>query len=127
VIYVRSTDKSVEEAAADLEASVQRHGFGVLHTYDFKATLRSKGFDLPNECRILEVCNPKQASEILRNDMRVNMALPCRISVYEDDGQTKIGMIRPTALLGLVSESGELSKAAEEVERTVTAIIEESI
>jgi uncharacterized protein (DUF302 family) len=127
VIYVRSTDKSVEEAASAVEASVQRHGFGVLHTYDFRATLRSKGFDLPNECRVLEVCNPKQAAEILRNDMRVNMALPCRISVYEDSGQTKIGMIRPTALLGLISQSGELGKAAEEVERTVAAIIEESI
>ena len=127
MIYVRNTDKSVEEAAADVEASVQRHGFGVLHTYDFRATLRSKGFDLPNECRVLEVCNPKQASEILRNDMSVNMALPCRISVYEDSGQTKIGMIPPTALLALVSQSGELSKVAEEVERTVTAIIEESI
>ncbi len=127
MIYVRSTDKSVEEAASAVEASVQRHGFGVLHTYDFTATLRAKGFDLPNECRVLEVCNPKQAFEILRNDMRVNMALPCRISVYEDSGQTKIGMIRPTALLGLVSQSGELGKAAEEVERTVAAIIEESI
>jgi len=127
MIYVKSSDKSVEQAAADVEAAAQRHGFGVLHSYDFKATLRSKGFDLPNECRVLEVCNPRQASEILRSDMRVNMALPCRISVYEDAGRTRIGMIRPTALLGLISESGELGKAASEVERTVEAIIDESI
>ena len=126
-MYVRTTSKSVDEAVSDLEAAVQRNGFGVLHTYDFRATLHSKGFDLPNECRVLEVCNPRQASEILNRNMNVNMALPCRISVYEDGGQTKIGMIRPTALLALISESEELSEAAEEVEKTVIEIIEESI
>jgi len=47
--------------------------------------------------------------------------------VYEDAGQTKIGMIQPTGLLGLISDSGELRQAAEEVERTVVAIIEDSI
>ncbi len=127
MIYVRDTDKSVEDATAAVLASVQRHGFGVLHSYDFRATLRAKGFELPNECRVLEVCNPRQASEILRNDMRVNMALPCRISVYEDAGQTRIGMIPPTDILGLISESAELGQAAEEIERTIVAIIEESI
>jgi uncharacterized protein (DUF302 family) len=126
-MYVRTTDKSVDKAVSDLEAAVQRHGFGVLHTYDFRGTLHSKGFDLANECRILEVCNPRQATEILKRDMKVNMALPCRISVYEEGGQTKIGMIQPTALLALISESQELSKVAEEVEETVVAIIEESI
>lgn len=102
--YVRATAKSVADAVSDVEASVKRHGFGVLHAYDFKETLRSKGFDLPNECHVLEVCNPKQANEILRTDMSINMALPCRISVHEDAGRTWIGMIRPTALLRLVSE-----------------------
>ena len=126
-MYIRTTTKSVDDAVSDLEAAIQRHGFGVLHTYDFRATLNSKGFDLPNECRVLEVCNPRQASEILKRDMKVNMALPCRISVYEDNGQTNIGMVPPTALLALISESKELSKAAEEVEKTAIAIIDESI
>lgn len=127
MIYVRTTKKSVDQASADVEAAVGRHGFGVLHTYDFKATLGSKGFELANECRVLEVCNPKQASEILHDDMRMNMALPCRISVYEDGGETKIGMIRPTALLQLISDSEQLARAAKDVEQTVEAIIDESV
>ena len=52
--YIRDTKKSVDQAVSDVEASVQRHGFGVLHTYDFKATLRAKGFEIPNDCRVLE-------------------------------------------------------------------------
>ena len=41
--YVVETDKSFEQAAADLEAAVTRHGFGVLHVHDLGQTLRSKG------------------------------------------------------------------------------------
>ena len=127
MLYIKKTKKSVDEAMHDLKASVQRHGFGVLHTYDFKVTLAEKGFELPNECRVVEICNPKQASEILDQDMTVNLALPCRVSIYEDGGQTRIGMIPPTSLLGLVSESSDLSTVAKEVEQTVATIIDESI
>ena len=127
MLYIRETKKSVDQAMNDLEASVQRHGFGVLHTYDFKQTLADKGFELANECRVVEICNPQQASEILHEDMKVNMALPCRVSIYEDGGYTRIGMIPPTSLLGLVSQSADLSTAARDVEQTIATIIDESI
>ena len=127
MLYIKDTSKTVDQAAADLEASAKRHGFGLLHAYDFKQTLRDKGFDLANECRVLEICNPALASEILATHMSLNMALPCRVSVYEEGGTTKIGMIPPTALLSMISDSAELREAAEAVEQTVTAIIDESI
>ncbi|MBI4574536.1 MAG: DUF302 domain-containing protein [candidate division NC10 bacterium] len=50
-----------------------------------------------NACKILEVCNPQRATQVLTANMGVNMALPCRISVYQEGGKTRIGMIRPTA------------------------------
>ena len=31
--------------------------------------------------------------------MKLTMALPCRISVYTEAGQTRIGTIRPGAML----------------------------
>ncbi len=126
-MYIKTTDKSVDQAAADVEAAAQRQGFGVLHAYDFKAILHSKGFDLPNECRVLEICSPVQANRILHEEMKVNMALPCRVSIYEDAGRTRIGTIPPTALLGLVSQSEDLSKTAREVEQAICAIIDESV
>lgn len=124
--YVVTSSKSVEQAAADLEAAVKQHGFGVLHTYDLKQTLASKGVELPHECRILEVCNPRQAARVLSADMSMNMALPCRISVYEEGGQTRIGMVRPTALLASLSESPSLREVAEEVEQATIRMIEDA-
>jgi len=124
---VRETEKSVEEATAAVEAAAARHGFGVLHRYDFREILRSKGFDLEPECRVLEVCSPAVASEALASDIGVNLALPCRISVYEEGGRTRIGSIRPTALLALVSEDPTVEAAAKGVEETIDAIIAEAV
>lgn len=124
--YIKETRKSVDQAYADLEDAIKCHGFGLLHQYDFKQTLKDKGFELPNECRVLEVCNPKQACEVLHMDMGINMALPCRISIYEDAGKRYIGMIPPSTLLALISQAGELQGVAQEVERTLRQIIDEA-
>ena len=56
--------------------------------------------------------------------MGMNIALPCRISVYQDGGKTLIGMVRPTVLLSSLSKSEELQLIAEQVEQDTIAIIE---
>jgi uncharacterized protein (DUF302 family) len=124
MLYKKQTMKSVDRAFEDLQASVKGHGFGMLHYYDFRKTLADKGFDLPNECLVLEVCNPRQAAEVLAMDMSVNMALPCRVSIFEEHGKTYIGMVPPTDQLSLVSEDVRIAEAAREVERTMKAIID---
>ncbi len=124
--YVVDSTKSVEQAAADLEQAVAKHGFGVLHVHDLKGTLHSKGIDFPNECRIFEVCNPQKALEVLSEDMEMNMALPCRISVYEENGKTRIGTILPTAILGMLSNSDKLREVAREVEDISIRIINDA-
>jgi len=124
--YVVDSDKPVAQATEDLKAAVARHGFGVLHEYDLQATLAGKGFDLANECRILEICNPGQAFEVLSEEMDMNIALPCRVSVYSEDGRTKLAMAKPTDLLGQLSDSPKLVDIAEEVEQKTTAMIDEA-
>lgn len=127
MLYTKETLKSVDRAFADLEASIKQHGFGMLHSYDFRKTLAEKGFGIADECRVLEVCNPKQASEVLGVDMSLNMALPCRISIYQDHGKTIIGMVPPTALLALISTDPSIAAAAQQVERTMQAIIDDAV
>lgn len=124
--YIVETSKSVKQAAADLQESVLKHKFGVLHIYDLQETLKNKGVDLANACQILEVCNPQNAKEVLIEDMDLNLALPCRVSVYSEKGKTKIGMIRPTVMLKLLSDSPKLKKTAEEVENAIITMIDEA-
>jgi uncharacterized protein (DUF302 family) len=116
----------VETATRDLQQAVERNRFGVLHVHDPQKTLKEKGVDFPNACKILEVCNPQRAVEVLTGNMRVNLALPCRISVYQDEGKTKIGMIRPTALLALFPGGTDVRTVAEDVERETMRMIDEA-
>lgn len=127
MIYIRQTQKSVDQVFEDLVAAAKARGFGVLHHYDFKKTLEGKGFALANECRVLEICDPQQASAVLAVDMALNMALPCRISIYQDDGRTFVGMIPPTAMLKLVSSDPRVEPAARLVEQTMEQIIESAL
>lgn len=124
--HMVETAKSVPQAADDLEAAVKRHGFGVLHVYDLKETLARKGAPIDNECRILEICNPEKAREVLNEDMSMNLALPCRVSVFEEGGRTRIGLLSPRATLALLSDAPELAALADEVETAIKAMIDEA-
>ncbi len=124
--YIAETDKSFDQASADLEAAVKRHGFGVLHVHDLGTTLRSKGIPFDNQCKVFEVCNPGQAAKVLATDMRLNMALPCRISVFTENGRTKIGLIKPAQMLSALSQDPALVQIAREVEEKTVQMVDDA-
>lgn len=125
--YIRKTDKSIEQASDDLQAAVVKHGFGVLHVHNLKQTLQGKGVEIEENCLVFEVCNPHQAKKVLEADMTMNMALPCRISVYSEKGQNYIGMISPAAMLGMLSDSEDLNAVAGEVEAQSIKMIDDAV
>lgn len=124
--YIVESNKSFDDASTDLEAAVTRHEFGVLHIHDLGSTLRSKGIDFDEQCRVFEVCNPGQAAKVLSTDMRLNMALPCRISVFTENGQTRIGLIEPVQMLSSLSEDPDLLEVAKEVEAKTILMVDEA-
>jgi uncharacterized protein (DUF302 family) len=124
--YIVDTDKSFDQASADLESAVKRLGFGVLHVHDLGTTLRSKGIAFDKQCKVFEVCNPGQAAKVLATDMRLNMALPCRISVFTDKGKTKIGLIKPVQMLAALSQDAALLQIAKEVEDKTIQMVDEA-
>ena len=122
--FILDTPKSFEEASSALQEAVVDQGFGVLAVHDLGHTLRSKGLKFAEQCRIFEVCNPQQAAAVLSTTMALNLALPCRISVYTEAGTTRICMIRPEAMLASLSADPSLREVARAVEASTTAIIE---
>lgn len=124
--YIVETDKTFKQASEDLAAAVTRNGFGVLHVHDLGNTLRSKGISFDEQCKVFEVCNPLQAAKVLATDMRLNMALPCRISVFTEKGATKIGLIKPAEMLASLSDDPELTQVAHEVEEKTRLMVDEA-
>ena len=84
-----------------------------------------KGVAFARECLIFEVCQPQQAKKVLDENMSVSTALPCRISVYEEDGKTVLATLKPTTLLGMF-QSPQLERVAQEVEDTLGKIMREA-
>ena len=120
-----STDKTVSEAAAALQAAVQANHFGVMQVHNLKETMAKKGVEFARECLIFEVCQPQQAKKVLDENMSVSTALPCRISIYEEGGKTVLATLKPTTLLAMFI-TPQLKGVAEEVEATIVKIMKEA-
>ena len=120
-----STDRTVSQAAAALQAVVQANHFGVMQVHNLKETMEKKGVEFGHECLIFEVCQPQQAKKILDQNMSVSTALPCRISIYEEGGKTVLATLKPTTLLAMFN-APQLEGVAQEVENTIVKIMKEA-
>jgi uncharacterized protein (DUF302 family) len=125
MLITLSTDKTVSDAAAALQAAVQANHFGVMQMHNLKETMAKKGVEFAHECLIFEVCQPQQAKKVLDENMSVSTALPCRISIYEEGGKTVLATLKPTTLLALFN-SPQLEEVAQEVEDTIVTIMQEA-
>jgi uncharacterized protein (DUF302 family) len=114
--------KTVAEIAQAFAEVCARHQFGLLGFYNLRQKLNEKGLPFDRECLVFEVCNPRQAQKVLEQNIAIATALPCRIAVYQEDGQTRLATIRPTALLSLFPNP-ELLPVAQEVESVLAQIM----
>lgn len=126
MIYSKHSPRSPEDVEKRLGEAAARHKFGILHVHDLRQTLDSKGIQLGCECKVYDVCNPQAAAGALHSDMRVSSVLPCRISVFSEDGGCLISTVKPTSLFEATGLKGAES-LAEEVERELLAIIDETV
>jgi uncharacterized protein (DUF302 family) len=120
-----STDKTLSETAAALQAAVQANHFGVMQVHNLKETMAKKGVEFARECLIFEVCQPQQAKKVLEENMSVSTALPCRISIYQEGGKTMLAALKPTLLLALF-HTPQLEGVAQEVETAMIKIMKET-
>jgi uncharacterized protein (DUF302 family) len=125
MLFELSTDKTVSEAAAAMQAAVQANHFGVMQVHNLKETMAKKGVEFAHECLIFEVCQPQQAKKVLDQNMSICTALPCRISIYEQGGKTILATLKPTTLLAMF-DSPQLEEVAQEVEDTIVKIMKET-
>lgn len=84
-------DQTVEK----LSQTILSGGWNISVTLDLQGSLSKSGIEvLP--VKIIELCNPKLASQILLNsDTRIYSGLlPCKISIYrKDDGKTYFSIL----------------------------------
>src|SRR5699024_6424791 len=95
---------------------------GVLWKFDIKETLEKKGFDFDQYYRVLEVCNPKEANDILEKNSLVGYFIPCKIVVYEDSNYAMIDIPRTTQMISMVEDEQVKDKAKNIEDRLIKCI-----
>ncbi|NNV06818.1 DUF302 domain-containing protein [Geobacillus sp. C56-T2] len=121
--YTIHVTTGLNETIERLEEHLKQEGFGVLWRFSVTEKLQEKGLDFSTPMVILEVCNPQEAARVLSENLLVGYFLPCKIVVYVENGVTKIGMPKPTMLVGMVSEPA-LEQVAADIEKRLIACID---
>jgi uncharacterized protein (DUF302 family) len=128
MLFQIETANPIDVIAAKLEASASKHQFGILYTHNLKETLARKGHEIAMECRVFEVCNPRQAKRVLDADGAISVALPCRISVYgspDGAGPNKLATMLPTEMMKAFP-GPEVEAAAREVETVLKQMMRDA-
>ncbi|MBE4909461.1 DUF302 domain-containing protein [Bacillus luteolus] len=124
--YTVNTNRNIEEAIESLEVTLKEEQFGVLWKFDIKEKLHEKGLEFNKEFRVLEVCNPIEAQRVLNENELAGYFLPCKIVVYTSEGQTKIGMPKPTSLISMLNDE-KMKEFAKDIEDRLINCINKSV
>lgn len=122
--YTVTTEKPFEEAVKTVEQETKNAGFRVLYIHDVTATLAEKGFQI-EPFKIIEICNAKSAYTVLQANIKIGLMLPCKINVYQKDGETYISGMRPV-ILSQFFPKANLGNLPKEVDEIIRGIIDRS-
>ena len=93
---------------------------------NFKDKLEEHDIEFKNNFKVLEVCNPKKAGEVLNAHMDVGYFLPCKMVVYEKEGQVMVGTLKPEKLIGMMNYE-DLDTVAKEVQNTLIEAVDAAV
>lgn len=119
------TNKSVDEVVEKIKEVMPNYGFGLQHIHNPPEKLREKGIDFNTECKILDICSPKIANEMLSADLSLSCVMPCKVAVYDNNGQTTIAL---NSIVQLVDDiNPDLIEVAQDAQEIIENIINDSI
>jgi len=123
--YKMVSDKSFEEVVGNINKLVPEHKFRVLAEHNVQQTLAEKGLER-GPLKIIEVCNAGFAHKATQKDIDVALMMPCKYTVYEENGKTTVALMLPSVIAQMMPDVG-LEELAGDVEMTLKTIMEASV
>jgi uncharacterized protein (DUF302 family) len=100
MIHQRPSKLGFDETVSALEKSIVDNGWTHSGTRDLRKSLSKQGVEFPHRVKIVELCKPEYAADVLGSDRFVATLMPCAIAVYETDaGEVMISSMN-TGLMG---------------------------
>ncbi len=121
--FKKEVEFSPDEAVKVVMQELKKEGFGILTTIDVREKFREKlGIDFPYYM-ILGACNPDLAHQALLAEEDIGLLLPCNVVVYDGDGKTILGIVKPSTAMGMV-DNPDLKQTAKEVEAKLKKVFD---
>ena len=86
MVFTHQTILSCEAIEKRIEAETELFGLMMKKHYPFSKNLPQNGFDIKEYASVFELCLPSLAADLLNTQPELNVLMPCRISLYEKDG-----------------------------------------
>ena len=102
MIYSQKTNSTILSIKGQIASKAKEQGFGILKEYSFKSLLKEKGFPIERDITVFELCDPASAQVALNTHPEISVYLPCRLSLYEDNGKTVLSTIGIEDMLSAV-------------------------
>jgi uncharacterized protein (DUF302 family) len=102
-----------------ISENAKQQGWKVPKVYDFQETIRKDGGMDVGPMKVVELCHPKLAAEMLKSDENkvMSVMMPCAVGVYQkSDGKTYVSSMNMKVMSMVFSGNASeiLSRVAEE-------------
>ena len=121
--FVKELDMTFEKAVDEVTKELKKEGFGILTQIDVQQKFKEKLNVDFKKYVILGACNPPNAHNAILAEETIGLMLPCNVIVYEKGDKTVVGIIKPTAVMGMI-ENEKLKDIAENVEAKLKKVFE---
>ncbi len=113
------SNKSVDEAVAQITEALGTVGFGVLTDLNVQTTIQQKLGESVRPYRILGACHPQMAVRAVRDEAHVGLLMPCNVLVQECGDGVTISAIDPAEMINWVdgAETKAILKEASQLLR----------
>lgn len=108
---IKSTG-SIGNISEKVSSVCEKYKFALLQTYVYHEIVESKGFPIKRKVFIYEICQAKTAAKMLTDFPHFSIFMPCKLSIYEDGGQTIISTMNMEIMLNAVGSNPELYEEA---------------
>lgn len=89
-----------DETVSALHERIEDQGWVVQRTLDVQRSLGKHGEEIPFRVKLIKLCQPSYAADVLKTDRFVSSLMPCSIAVWEDDAGKVFVSKMNTGLMG---------------------------
>jgi uncharacterized protein (DUF302 family) len=119
-----SSKQSIEKVIEKVPSACEGNKFALLKTYVYHDIVESKGFPIDRKVFIYEICQAKSAAAMLTDFPHFAIFMPCKLAIYEDNGETVISTMNMEIMLKAVSSNPELFKETTALYNTLKSLMD---